>query len=135
GEVAKARLPVGAVIPDRLVQTDQALLDQVVGVPAGEEVRRCLEPHEAVVPPHDPVVCVRMPLLGERDQIPILNLRLSVRRGRQSSHETSLLIPAPSAPEVGIRGALPPMAPHLYHGTPRRPSPPPSLKLELIVIS
>ena len=30
GEVAKARLAIGAIVADRLVQADQALLDQVL---------------------------------------------------------------------------------------------------------
>ena len=49
GEVAEARLAVGAVVADRLVEADQALLDQVLAVPAGEEVGGGLEPDEALV--------------------------------------------------------------------------------------
>jgi len=41
-EVAEARLAVGAEVADRLVQTDEAFLDEVVAVAAGEEVRRRL---------------------------------------------------------------------------------------------
>ena len=54
-EVAEARLPLGAVVPDRLVEADQALLDQVVRVAADQEVRRGLEPHEPVVAAHEAV--------------------------------------------------------------------------------
>jgi hypothetical protein len=81
GEVPEAGLTVGPIVPNRFVETDEALLDQIVGVAAGEEVRRGLEPNEAVVPAHDAVVRVRMPLLGEGYQISILNLKLRVRRG------------------------------------------------------
>ena len=38
GEVAEARLAVGAVVADRLVEAEQALLDQVVGLAPEQEV-------------------------------------------------------------------------------------------------
>ena len=56
GEVAEARLAIGPIVADRLVETDESLLDQVVGIAAGEEVRRGLEPDETVVTADDPVV-------------------------------------------------------------------------------
>ena len=68
GEVAEARLAVGAVVAHRLVEADEALLDEVVGVAAGEEVRRGLQADEAVVAADDPVVRVGAALLGQRDQ-------------------------------------------------------------------
>jgi hypothetical protein len=81
GEVSEARLTIGAVVANRLVEADQALLNQVVGVAAGEKVRRCLEADEAVITADDPIVRIRVPLLRERDEIPILELRLSLRGG------------------------------------------------------
>jgi hypothetical protein len=48
-EVAKARLAVGAVVADRLVEADQAFLDEVLAVAAREEVGRRLEPYETLV--------------------------------------------------------------------------------------
>ena len=95
GEVAEARLAVGAVVADRLVQADEALLDQIVGVAAGEEVRRGLEPDEAVVTADEAVVRVGVALLREGDQEAILNLRLSLRaRRRVLPRATSLLTSA-----------------------------------------
>src|SRR5206468_3050364 len=78
-EVAEARLAVRAEVPHRLVEADQALLDEVVGVAAGEEVRRGLQAYEAVVAAHDPVVRRRIALLGKRDEIAIFNLDLTLR--------------------------------------------------------
>src|SRR3954451_13377343 len=75
-EVAEARLAVGAVVANRLVEPDEPLLDEVVGVAADQEVRRGLEPHEAVVAADDPVVRVGPPGLGEGDEIVIINLDL-----------------------------------------------------------
>src|SRR6266540_2243838 len=49
GERPERRLLVRAEVADRLVEADQSLLDQVLGVAAGEEVRARLEPHESRV--------------------------------------------------------------------------------------
>src|SRR4029077_3412830 len=49
GEVAKARLAVGAVIADRLVEAEQALMDQVVGLAPEQEVGGGLEADETAV--------------------------------------------------------------------------------------
>ena len=107
GEVAEARLAVGAEVADRLVEADQPLLDEVVGVAAGEEVRRGLQAHEAVVAPDEPVVCVAIALLGEGDQITILDLRFRVRVMGDSCHEQILsrALHAGQAPNV-LSGAL-----------------------------
>ena len=48
-EAAERRLLVGAEVPDRLVEADQPLLQKVVVVAAGEEVRARLQAHEACV--------------------------------------------------------------------------------------
>ena len=79
GEVAEARLAVGAVVAHRLVEPDEALLDEVVRVAADQEVRRGLEPHEAVVALDDAVVGVLAALLGERDQVVIIKLDFTLR--------------------------------------------------------
>src|SRR6185503_8028312 len=76
GEVAEARLAIGAVVADRLVEADEALLDEVVPVAADEEVRRGLEAHEAVVALDDAVHRILAALLGQSDQKVIIKLRL-----------------------------------------------------------
>src|SRR3954452_3725587 len=90
-EVAEARLAIGAVVADRLVQADEALLDEVVRVAAGEEVRRRLQADEAVVAADEPLVRGRIALLGEGDEVTVidLDLRLSVRG--ETGHERSFL--------------------------------------------
>src|SRR5207248_634677 len=77
GEVAEARLAVRAKVADRLVEAEEPLLDQVVGVAAEQEVRRRLQSHEAAVAPDDAIVRVGAPALGERDEIRVLKLRWS----------------------------------------------------------
>src|SRR4051794_10431233 len=88
-EVAEARLAVGAVVADRLVEADEALLDQVVAVAAGQEVRRRLEAHEAVVAAHETLVRRRVALLGERDEVPVFYLDLTLRPCGDTCHERS----------------------------------------------
>ena len=84
------RLAVRAEVADRLVEPDQALLDEVVGVAADQEVRRRLQAHERVVAPHQTVVRVRVPLLREGDQIAIINLKLTLRLLGDPCHNTPL---------------------------------------------
>src|SRR6185295_7421603 len=79
GEVAEARLAVGAEVADRLVEADEALLDEIVAVAAGEEVRRGLQAHETVVAAHQTVVGRRIPLLRKGNQVAILDLNLRLR--------------------------------------------------------
>ena len=83
GEVAEARLAVGAVVADRLVEAEQALLDQVVRLPPEEEVGRGLEADEAAVAADDRVVGVGPALLGEGDEIVIIKLSLRVSAGAE----------------------------------------------------
>jgi hypothetical protein len=54
-------------------------LDEVVGVAAGEEVRRGLEPDESVVPANDLIVRLGVALFRKSDQEPIFNLKLRLR--------------------------------------------------------
>src|SRR5204863_3373040 len=90
GEVAKARLAVAAEVADGLVEADERLLDEVVGVAAGEEVGGRLQAHEAVVAAHEPVVGVAIAELGERDQVAVINLYFRVRVVGDSCHEQIL---------------------------------------------
>ncbi len=62
GERAERRVLVDAVVPDRLVEADEALLDEVVRIAAGEEVARERDPHEAGVAPDDLVLARRSPV-------------------------------------------------------------------------
>src|SRR5829696_3590960 len=101
GEVAEARLPVRPVVPDRLVQADEALLDEVVGVPAREEVRRGLQPHEAVVAADEPVVGRRIASLGEGDEVAVVDLKLCLRLTGESCHERTFLFEG-----IELSGAL-----------------------------
>ena len=55
-EVAEARLAVGPVVANSLVEPDGTLLNQVVGIASEEEVRRRLEPHESPITADQPVV-------------------------------------------------------------------------------
>ena len=50
GEAAERGLLVGPEVPHRLAQADQALLDEVLAVAAGKEVRARLHADEAGVP-------------------------------------------------------------------------------------
>ncbi len=78
-----------AVVADRLVEADEPLLDEIVAVAAGQEVRRRLQAHEAVVAPDETVVRGRIALLGKRDQVPIINLNLRLRMRGKTGHERS----------------------------------------------
>ena len=90
GKVAKARLAVASEVADGLVEADEPLLDEVVGVAAGEEVGGRLQAHEAVVAAHEPVVGVAIAELGERDQVAVINLYFRVRVVGDSCHEQIL---------------------------------------------
>ena len=78
GEVAKARLAVGAEVADGLVEAHQPLLDEVFGVSPGEEVGGGLQADEAVIAADETVVGVAVALLGQGDQEAILNLGFRV---------------------------------------------------------
>src|SRR5207244_7569312 len=102
-EVAEARLAVRAVVAHRLVEADQALLDEVVAVAAGQEVRRGLQPDEAVVPAHEAVVRVGVALLGQGDEEAIINLELTLRVAGQSRQNGSSKRPPSWRPVVDSR--------------------------------
>ena len=91
GEVAKARLAVGTEVANRLIEADEALLDEVVGVPSGEEVGGGLQPHEAVVAAHEAVVGGAVALLRKGDQKTIINLDLRLRVTVDTCHEQAFL--------------------------------------------
>src|SRR4029453_18867094 len=55
-EVAEARFAVGSVVANRLEQSEQPLLVEIVGVAAEQEVRGRLEPDETAIAAHDLVV-------------------------------------------------------------------------------
>src|SRR4051794_40271575 len=90
GEVAEARLAVGPVVAHGLVEADEALLDEVVRVAAGQEVRGRLQADEAVVAPHDAVIGDRIALLGKGDQVAIIDLNLPLRVEGETCHERIL---------------------------------------------
>jgi hypothetical protein len=76
GEAAEGRLLVGAEVPDGLVQADQALLDQILRVAAGEEVRARLQPDEARVPTHQALERRLVAVPSFEDELQILELPL-----------------------------------------------------------
>jgi hypothetical protein len=87
-EVAERGFAVRPEVADRLVQADQALLDQVLGVTSDEEVRRRLQPHERRITPDEPVVRVWRALARQSEKILVIKLYLSLRLGgSNSSHE------------------------------------------------
>src|SRR3954468_15490717 len=91
GEAAERGLLVGAEIPHRLVEADQPLLEQVVVVAAGEEVRARLEADEARVAAGERVHrdAVTVPGLDHELEIFELSLdflRRAYRRCTSSSH-------------------------------------------------
>ena len=89
GERAEARLAVAAVVADGLVETEQAFLDQVVALSSEEEVGRGLEADEAAVAADDRVVGIGAAVLGERDQVVIIKLRLRVSFLRERTVEAT----------------------------------------------
>src|SRR3954462_12589871 len=111
-EVAERGFAVGPVVANGLVEADQALLDQVVRVAAGKEIRRRLQPHESVVAADDAVVGGGIPLLGKGDEVPILNLDLTLRLSGDPRHEQLLPGQRPASYEFAWRRA-PPRAPTL----------------------
>src|SRR5207245_11558134 len=80
-EAAKRRLLVGAKVPHRLVEADQAFLDQVVRLAAGEEVRARLQADEAVVAPEQGVHRAAVAVPRAQDELQILKLSLSLLGG------------------------------------------------------
>src|SRR5579872_1137771 len=90
-EAPERRLLVGAKVPDGLVEADEALLDQVLRVAAGEEVRAGLQADEARVAAHQLVHRDAVTVPALHDVLEILKLSLSllrrIRRCGASGHE------------------------------------------------
>ena len=88
GEAAEAGQAVVAVVADRLVEAEHALLDEVFGVAAGEEVRTGLEAHELVVADHERVErgLVAAPIRLDEGEVRTLGEDLRVvRRSRPAA--------------------------------------------------
>ena len=77
-EAAERRLLVRAEIPDGLVKADQALLDQVLRVAAGEEVRAGLEPDEAGVAPDQDIEGRAVAVPRPKHELKVLELSLGL---------------------------------------------------------
>jgi hypothetical protein len=73
-EGAERRLAVDAVVADGLEEADQALMDEVLALAAGEEVRAGLHAHEAAISVDQTVHRGRVTGPRPCDQSPILNL-------------------------------------------------------------
>ena len=80
GERAERRLLVVAEVAHRLVEADHPLLDQVVGVTAGEEVAARLQAHEAVVAAHQLIERRLAPVARLEDELQILKFTLKLLR-------------------------------------------------------
>jgi hypothetical protein len=83
GEVPEARLPVIPEVTDGLVEAEHPFLDQVIGVPADQEVGRSLHPDEALIALDELVGRIGTTLLRQNYEVYILRLRssFSVCRG------------------------------------------------------
>ncbi len=87
-KLRKRGLTVRAEVADRLVETDEPFLDQILGVAADQEVRGRLQPHEGRITPDEPVVGIRAALTGESEEIGVIKVNLSLRLcGSNSCHE------------------------------------------------
>src|SRR5207244_10544754 len=71
---------VGTEVPHRLVEADQALLEEILGVPAGEEVGARLQPDEARVAPDQNVECGAVPVPRAQHELEVFELPLSLLR-------------------------------------------------------
>jgi hypothetical protein len=78
GEAPERRLLVGAEVANRLVEADQPLLDEVLRVTAGEEVRARLQADEAVVAAHQGIERGGAAVPRLHHQLQILKLSLSL---------------------------------------------------------
>src|SRR3989442_9727546 len=79
-EAAEGRLLVGPEVAHRLVEADQALLDEILGVASGQEVRARLQPDEAGVAPDQDVERTAVAVPGTQDKLQILELPLGLLR-------------------------------------------------------
>jgi hypothetical protein len=112
GEAPERRLLVGPEVPHRLVETDQALLVQVVGLPAGEEVRARLQPDEARVAADERVHGRRVAVSGTHDELEVGELSLASflsgagGSGLAAGHGVSSWDRRPERPEGGLSTTL-----------------------------
>ena len=84
GERAERRLLVGTEVAHCLVEADEALLDQVFRVTAGEEIRARLEANEGRVPAHQLVHRLGRAVAGFQDELQILKFALNLLRRLRS---------------------------------------------------
>ena len=82
GEAPERRLLVGAEVAHRLVEADQPLLDQVVGLAAGDEVRARLQADEAGIAADERVERRLVVVAGAHDELEIFQLSLGALLGR-----------------------------------------------------
>src|SRR5262245_16787873 len=81
GEAPKGSLFVRPEVANGLVEADQPLLNEVLGIAAGEEIRARLQPDEARVAPHQNVEGVPVPVPRPENQLKVLELSLRFLRG------------------------------------------------------
>src|SRR5438105_9354026 len=81
GKASERGLLVGPEIPNRLVEADQALLDEVVRVAAGQEVGARLEPHEPGVAPDQDVERAAVPVPSAQHELEVFELSLGLLGG------------------------------------------------------
>src|SRR5262249_38992524 len=101
GEAAEGRLLVGAEIAHRLVETDEAFLQEIVVVAAGEEVRARLEADEPGVAAGQGIHRDLIPVFGFEDDVGSLLLSLSFLR-RIRSRGTRSHWPSPGSPGLTL---------------------------------
>src|SRR5437764_15488631 len=85
GEAPKRGLLVGAEIPNRLVEPDQALLDEVLRIAAGQEVRARLQSDEARVASDQRVERGAVAVSCAQHELEVFELPLSLLRSGRGS--------------------------------------------------
>src|SRR5207244_10585316 len=80
-EAPERRLLVGPEVPNRLVEADQALLDEIFGIAAGEKIRAGLEPHEAGVSADQDVERTTVAVPGAQHELKVFQLPLGLLGG------------------------------------------------------
>ena len=80
GEAPERGLLVGAEVAHGLVETDQPLLDQILCVAAGEEVRARLQPDKPGVAAHERVERLPVAVAGAHHQLQVRKLSLELLR-------------------------------------------------------
>src|SRR5262249_53573603 len=90
GETPERGLLVRAIVSNRLVEADHPLLDEIVAVAAGEEVRARLEPDEALVALEQLVECCLAAVASLEDELEVFQLSLHSLGGLRSCGGSSL---------------------------------------------